>query len=123
MEESGKFNINLEKIDGINCLYLDGYLDAYTAPELENSLAELVKSGEKDILVNFSRLEYISSAGLGVFMAFIEDLRDKGGDIKLTEMKQKVYSVFDLLGFPMLFNIEKRQETSLKNFSNNKANE
>jgi anti-sigma B factor antagonist len=41
------------------------------------------------IIVNFKDLDYISSAGLGVFMVFIEEIRSGGGDIKLVEMKPK----------------------------------
>ena len=50
-------------------------------------------------------LDYISSAGLGVFMGFIEEIREKGGDIKLSNLSTKVFKVFDLLGFPALFEI------------------
>jgi anti-sigma B factor antagonist len=38
-------------------------------------------------------------------MVFIESVRQKGGDIKLAAMKERVFSVFDLLGFPVLFQI------------------
>jgi anti-sigma B factor antagonist len=38
-------------------------------------------------------------------MVFIELVRQKGGDIKLAAMKERVFSVFDLLGFPVLFQI------------------
>jgi anti-sigma B factor antagonist len=58
-------------------------------------------------------------------MAFIETVRDKGGDIKLCSMKKSVYSVFDLLGFPLLFDISDDEETALKNFekTENKENQ
>jgi anti-sigma B factor antagonist len=50
-------------------------------------------------------------------MVFIEEVRASGGDIKLTAMKQKVYTVFDLLGFPMLFDITEKEEEALAKFS------
>ncbi len=118
MTEQNKFSI-LRKTNGeVECLHLHGYLDALTAPELESSIEALIKDGKKMILVNFRNLDYISSAGLGVFMEFIEDLRKTGGDIKLTEMNPKVFSVFDLLGFPMLFDIDKEDESALRKFAN-----
>jgi anti-sigma B factor antagonist len=124
MSEMNKFGITHQNQDGIECLYLNGYLDAHTAPELENEISNLVEKGKHKILVNFRDLDYISSAGLGVFMAFIEDVREHGGDIKLTEMKPKVFSVFDLLGFPILFDIEAEEKEALVKFnSNDKASD
>lgn len=87
------------------CIDLAGFLDAHTATELESIISTTIANGCKRIVVNFTDLEYISSAGLGVFMVFIESIRSDGGDIKLAAMKPKVFTVFDLLGFPVLFEI------------------
>ncbi len=116
MPSQEHFNIITKAIEEIDCLYLSGYLDAHTAPELEDAINKIITNGRKMILVNFSNLDYISSAGLGVFMAFIEDLREKGGDIKMSSMKPKVYSVFDLLGFPLLFDIVKEENKAIEKF-------
>ncbi len=67
-------------------------------------------------MVNCKDLSYISSAGLGVFMAYIEDVRKNAGDIKLTNMSPKVYNVFDLLGFPLLYEIFKDEREAVKKF-------
>lgn len=116
MSESNKFEIHKRTQEGIECLYLGGFLDAHTAPELESAISEIIGNGGNKILVNLKDLDYISSAGLGVFMAFIEEIREKDGDIKLAEMKPKVFSVFDLLGFPMLFDIEREERVALGKF-------
>jgi anti-sigma B factor antagonist len=60
---------------------------------------------------------YISSAGLGVFMAYIEEVRESGGDIKIAALQPKVFNVFDLLGFPMLFDIIETEEGAVAKFS------
>ena len=49
-------------------------------------------------------------------MAFIEDVRKNDGDIKLTNMSPKVYNVFDLLGFPLLYEIFKDEQEAIKKF-------
>lgn len=97
-------------------LSLTGFLDAHTASELEATIAEVVEQENNNIVVDFQELDYISSAGLGVFMVFIEEIREKGGDIKLSAMKPKVFNVFDLLGFPMLFDIFETTQTALEKF-------
>jgi anti-sigma B factor antagonist len=64
-----------------------------------------------------TELNYISSAGLGVFMGFIEEIREKNGDIKLSNMTDKVYKVFDLLGFPALYQIFKEEAEAEQEYS------
>lgn len=95
---------------------LNGYLDAHTAPELEQTFQKLLDDQRFKIIVNFRDLAYISSAGLGVFMAFIEDARNNNGDIKLVGMSPKVYNVFDLLGFPMLYEIFDDESEAVQKF-------
>jgi anti-sigma B factor antagonist len=111
------FKIIHREADGINIIELKGYLDAHTAPELEDVFFKLLKNKKFKIIVNFKNLSYISSAGLGVFMAFIEDVRINHGDIKLSSMTPKVFNVFDLLGFPVLYEIYDDEEDAVKKFN------
>jgi anti-sigma B factor antagonist len=111
------FKIALRERDTVNVLDLKGYLDAHTAPKLEEAFQGLLKSARYNIVVNCKDLSYISSAGLGVFMAFIEDVRKNQGDIKLTNMTPKVYNVFDLLGFPLLYEILKDEQEAVRKFT------
>lgn len=112
------FKIEHRAKSGIEVLDLHGELDAHTASQLEDSLKHLIDKGNSNIIVNCRELEYIASAGLGVFMAYIEDVRESGGDIKLTNMNDKVYNVFDLLGFPTLYDILDEEEQAVKKFKN-----
>ncbi len=99
-------------------LDLYGELDAHTAPGLEKELQKLIDEKSVQLIVNGSELEYISSAGLGVFMAYIEDIRSHGGDIKISNLKPKVFNVFDLLGFPTLYDILDTEDEALERFQN-----
>ena len=110
------FEVNRKDVDEVSVVYLKGYLDAHTAPEFENALQTLVDENRVRIVVNLRDLNYISSAGLGVFMGFIENIREKEGDIKLTEMTEKVYRVFDLLGFPVLYEIFNSEAEAIQKY-------
>lgn len=110
------FSISHHHLEGIQVLQLSGELDAHTAGTLEDSLKKLIDEKQLNIIVNCTDLEYIASAGLGVFMAYIEDVRSLGGDIKLTNMNERVYHVFDLLGFPSLYDILKDQQEAVQRF-------
>jgi len=111
------FSINTRENGNVQILDLKGYLDAHTTPELEKALQTLVEKKKFNILVNCKELTYISSAGLGVFMAYIEDVRKHKGDIKLSNMTTKVYNIFDLLGFPLLYDIVKDEAEAIGKFS------
>lgn len=110
------FKIAQREHDSIQVLELKGYLDAHTAPKLEEVFQNLLKSERYNIVVNCRDLSYISSAGLGVFMAYIEDVRKHRGDIKLSNMTPKVFNVFDLLGFPLLYDILKDEQEAVQRF-------
>lgn len=112
------FKINHRQVDSFDVLELSGELDAHTASQLENSLKDLIDREKHRIIVNCQNLDYIASAGLGVFMAYIEDVRSLGGDIKLTNMNEKVYNVFDLLGFPTLYDILEDEKQAIDKFEN-----
>ena len=116
------FKINHKKVNTFDVLELSGELDAHTASQLENSLKTLIERDQHRIIVNCRELDYIASAGLGVFMAYIEDVRTLGGDIKLSNMSPKVYNVFDLLGFPTLYDIVKEEADAIAKFKTD-ANE
>ena len=113
------FSISLRDVETISVLDISGELDAHTASRLENSLKSLIDQNKYNIIVNCRSLEYIASAGLDVFMAYIEDVRGLGGDIKLTNMNERVYNVFDLLGFPTLYDILDDESEAIQSFSNN----
>jgi anti-sigma B factor antagonist len=111
-----EFSTSIKEKGDISVINLKGFLDAHTAPTLENNFTQLIENNKYKIVVNFEDLAYISSAGLGVFMAYIESVRENKGDIKLTNMSDKVYNIFDLLGFPLLYEIYKKEEEAIKKF-------
>jgi anti-sigma B factor antagonist len=110
------FEVAREDHSDISILRLKGFLDAHTAPNFEQAIQELIEENRYNIIVSMSNLNYISSAGLGVFMGFIEEIREKEGDIKLTNMTDKVFKVFDLLGFPALYQIFKEEMEAEKEY-------
>lgn len=112
-----EFSTSVKEQGDVSVINLKGYLDAHTAPILENNFVDLIDKNRCRIVVNFKELAYISSAGLGVFMAYIEKIRESSGDIKLAGMSDKVFNIFDLLGFPLLYEIFKSEEEAVNKFS------
>ncbi len=110
------FDVNVRGVGSVNIIDLKGYLDAHTAPDLENAFNGLIEDQKFKVVVNFDDLNYISSAGLGVFMAYVETIRENKGDIKFSNMKENVYNIFDLLGFPMLYEFYPEENDAIKKF-------
>jgi anti-sigma B factor antagonist len=114
MEE---FTINRVDTDNFSVLNIGGFLDAHTASNLESAFQTLLDDQKYNIVVNFTDLSYISSAGLGVFMGFIEEVRAHNGDIKMSNMSAKIFRVFDLLGFPTIYDIFKDESEAFEKFA------
>jgi len=110
------FSVGFRVAGSVQVLELNGELDAHTASELEAAIQRCREANQVSIVVNGENLQYISSAGLGVFMAYIEELREAGGDIKIAALQPRVFNVFDLLGFPMLFDIVDSEADALARF-------
>ncbi|MFO7914092.1 MAG: anti-sigma factor antagonist [Candidatus Krumholzibacteriales bacterium] len=83
----------------IRILELEGIVDTVSCAEMRDILEKIIEKGIIRIIVDMSRVEYVSSAGWGVFAGVIEDLRDRGGDIKIFGMDVEVYRIFKLLEF------------------------
>ena len=94
--------VSVEKA-GVNnhiaVIKVGGYIDTTTSAELEHALDSLLKAGTYDIIIDLGNVDYISSAGWGIFISEIKGIREKGGDLKLVRMIPDVYEVFELLEF------------------------
>jgi len=111
------FSVTVHESAPAVIINVNGYLDAHTAPELESIFNDLINNKKYQIVVNFKNLIYISSAGLGVFMAYVETMREQKGDIKFSNMNESVYSIFDLLGFPLLYEFFDDEVEAVKKYS------
>jgi len=84
---------------GVSVLRVSGYVDTTTSPDLERRLQALLREKRYHVVVDLSKVEYISSAGWGIFISEIREIREQGGDLKLSGMIPDVREVFDLLEF------------------------
>jgi anti-anti-sigma factor len=76
-----------------------GFIDTTTAPELEKKLEEQLALNKYKIIVNLESIDYVSSAGWGVFVSEIREIRENKGDLVLVNMSPDVYDVYELMEF------------------------
>jgi len=111
------FKIHVEESPpGIVRIDLDGYLDAHNYEKLESVFEKNFSQGRYRYIVDLSRLEYISSAGAGVFIGAASTCQDNGGNIVLVRPTPEVQEIFELLGVYQIFTVVKEREQALAQF-------
>lgn len=114
------FEINTHEIGGdITVVNVIGFLDAHTFEYMENTIERLFQDGRYRIVINLGDVDYISSAGAGVFIGSYQAAADKGGAIVLLNPSDSVKEVFDLLGLSQLFTFVTSEAGAIKFFRDN----
>ena len=97
-------NINKTVENGNAQVALEGRLDTTTAPELEKELQEIL-DGLQTLTLDFTNLEYISSAGLRVLLSAHKTM-SKQGEMKICNVSPVIMEIFEVTGFSDILNIE-----------------
>lgn len=95
---------------------VQGYVDTTTCKELAKQIRDLMDGGHLLIIVDLGGVSYISSAGWGVFVGEIKNIREKGGDIKIVQMTAEVIEVFEMLEFNRILNHYETIEEAIDEF-------
>jgi len=82
-----------------------GRLDTTTAPQLEEELGDEM-NGRKEIILDFTELEYISSAGLRVLLSVHKTMKKQGGKLIVRNVNEEVREVFVITGFSEIMDLE-----------------
>jgi anti-sigma B factor antagonist len=106
---------------GVSILKVSGYLDTTTAGELENALYGLLDRNVFKVVVDLSGVNYISSAGWGIFIGEIKRIRNHGGDLKLCGMTGDVHEVFQLLEFHSILEAHPTTQDAINAFKSSEA--
>jgi anti-sigma B factor antagonist len=92
---------------------IDGRLDTATSADFDFALEPHTEKDTR-LLVDLSDIQYVSSAGLRVFLMLAKKLQKSGGKLVLCNMSTGVREVFDIAGFSKILHIEEDREAGLK---------
>jgi anti-anti-sigma factor len=106
--------IATRKEGGATVVSVKGRVDAVTAPEFEKGLSTLMAGGDCTLVLNFSDLEYISSAGLRSILTTAKQLKAKDGKMIFAGLRGPVKDVFKISGFGSIFKIFETEEEALR---------
>jgi anti-anti-sigma factor len=93
-----------------------GKLDVFTSPALEEKLRGLIAAEEKQVVVDLSEVDYISSSGLEAFLVGAKKAREISGQLALCGLKDQIRQIFDVTHFSSIFSIYPSQEEAIKSF-------
>lgn len=85
-------------------LALSGRLDTVTAPQLEEKIQESLE-GTQTLILDFEKLEYLSSAGLRVLLTAHKAMMKSGGRMEIRHANEVIHEVFEVTGFLDVLNI------------------
>ena len=98
----------------ITLLAVKGFIDTTTAPEFEKKFLSLLGDKKFKLVVDLKDVNYISSAGWGIFISEIKRIRNQKGDLVLVGMNPEVSEVFELLEFNTILKSFPNIETAVK---------
>lgn len=93
----------IQEQDGNMVAFLEGSLDTAAAPETEKAMSPLNDIEGKDIIIDCTGLEYISSAGLRIFLGILQSAEEKNGHVYIRNINDKVRAIFAITGFSNIF--------------------
>jgi anti-anti-sigma factor len=105
--------ITTRKTGDVLIASVKGRLDAVTSQEFDKGMSQFLTQGEKAIVINFSQLEYISSAGLRSILSAAKQLKAKDGKILFAGLTGPVKDVFEISGFYTIFKVFDSEEEAL----------
>ena len=100
-------NISESIQDKVAILRVQGKLDSMSSPDLDKRLTALIEGGTCRIVVDLSGIDYVSSAGLRVFLSAAKRLKQAHGKLALANPSAQVQQIFDIAGFASILSISK----------------
>jgi anti-anti-sigma factor len=105
--------LDISTMNGIVIITLVRRFDTDSAPAIEDELREIAEQCPDRVLFDFSKTEYIASAGLRVLLTTTRSILKKGGTVALSSLSPTVRQVFEIAGFTKIFSIFGTREEAL----------
>jgi anti-anti-sigma factor len=114
--EGGTMQITTRDQGGVGIVVIAGKLDSVTSPKAQQALEAMLAGGGRKMAVDFSALDYISSAGLRVLLGVAKQLAARGGALRTFGLNDTVREVFDISGFSTILAVFPNESDALNGF-------
>lgn len=95
--------IEITNLDHVKVVKISGDLNAATSGEAEAKIQQLIMGGNRSLIIDLEDLNYISSAGLRIFLSANKLVKKSNGEIRFCNFNKTVKEVFEISGFMMIF--------------------
>lgn len=99
-------NLNFTEVNSFTAVQISGRIDTITAPDFENDIMKLMSDGVSKLIFDCSKLDYVSSSGLRVFLMAQKKISTIKGELKVCCLQPAIKEIFDISGFSQIFSIE-----------------
>ena len=99
------FDIETTERDGATVLTLRGEIDVYTAPQLRQTIVDLVDRGATKLVVDMAQVDFLDSTGLGVLVDGLKRTQSHDGSLSIVATQNKILKIFDITGLNKAFAI------------------
>ena len=103
-------------VDSVTVVRCEGNLDTNTSVEAQETLNQLMDDGASKILIDFEKVDFVSSAGLRILLATAKRLSGSGGGLRITGLNDVVNEVFEISGFSTILDVFASEEEALQGF-------
>jgi anti-sigma B factor antagonist len=107
---------SVEQHDKAAVVGVTGSVDALTAGEVTDFLSKQLDAGSTFLVLDLSKVSYISSAGLRTILATLKEARTRGGDLRLAAIQTNVQKVLQMSGFTSILKTYTDVETAVSSF-------
>lgn len=97
--------INVTNDNGKSIVNLVGEIDAYTAPQLKETLVPLTKENGQTVEVDLEDVNYMDSTGLGVFVSALKSTKENKSHLRLVNLQDRVLRLFEITGLDEVIDI------------------
>jgi len=105
------------EVDGVTILDISGRITlGDETGMLRDTVRDLLSKGTKKIVLNLAEVSYIDSTGVGELVGSLMSVRNRGGDLKLMNLTQKVKDVVNVTKLYTVFDIKEDEFTAVKSF-------
>ena len=107
-------NIEETKIGGALVMTPEGHLDAHTEKSFQDQVLRNIENSEKTILIDFSKIDYMSSAGLRALLILAKRQKESGGTLTICGLQENVAEIFSVSGFDTIMDIYSNRNAALE---------
>jgi len=109
-------HVKKKQLNDITVCYVDGDIDINSSPDIRNALSDLTGRHVKKIVIDLAGVSYVDSSGLATLVEMLKKTKSYGGKLRLSNLADKVKSLFEITKLEKLFEIFDNAEEALADF-------